>query len=256
MTVSACADLVRLGDPDRFLATMAAPPAQRGPLFVLYAFNLEVARAPWASDQPMIAEMRLQWWRDTVANAQSGAARAHEVAGPLHALIAEGRVDVAVLDRLIAARRHDCWPDPFADQAALVGYLDDTGGGLMWLAAQSLGAGPDAETVARAVGWGSGLANYLRAVPDLVGRGRQPLPDDSPDRIRALAQRGLAKLVAARANRRVIGNATSALLAAWQAGPILRQAARDPGSVLQGRLGTSEFRRRAGLIWQVSTGRW
>jgi 15-cis-phytoene synthase len=256
MTVASCADLVRQGDPDRFLATMAAPPVQRGPLFVLYACNIEVARAPWASDQPMIAEMRLQWWRDVVANAASGAARAHEVAGPLHALIAEGRVDVTVLDRLIAARRHDCWPDPFADQAALDGYLEDTGGGLMWLATQALGAGPKAETVARAVGWANGLANYLRAVPDLMSRGRQPLVDATPKGISDLAKRGLQRLAEARRHRASVGPAAPALLAAWQAGPILHQAAREPSAVLQGRLATSEFRRRAGLLWQTSTGRW
>ena len=31
------------------------------------------------------------------------------------------------------------------------------------------------ETAARALGWASGLANYLRAVPELEARGRQPL---------------------------------------------------------------------------------
>ena len=70
----ACAALVERADPDRFTATMAAPPVARGPLWVLYAFNVEVARAPWASKEPMIAEMRLQWWRDVVENAASGAA--------------------------------------------------------------------------------------------------------------------------------------------------------------------------------------
>ena len=66
MTVAACAGLVERGDPDRFLAVMAAPPAARARLFPLYAFNLEVARAPWVTQEPMIAEMRLQWWRDAV----------------------------------------------------------------------------------------------------------------------------------------------------------------------------------------------
>jgi hypothetical protein len=66
MTLDACAALVERGDPDRFAAAMAAPPAARAKLFPLYAFNLEVARAPWVSKEAMIAEMRLQWWRDVV----------------------------------------------------------------------------------------------------------------------------------------------------------------------------------------------
>ncbi|MGR3618044.1 MAG: squalene/phytoene synthase family protein, partial [Roseovarius sp.] len=73
MTLQACADLVRRGDPDRFLATMAAPPPARRILFPLYAFNLEVARAPWMVSEPMIAEMRLQFWRDVVEEMGQGA---------------------------------------------------------------------------------------------------------------------------------------------------------------------------------------
>jgi phytoene/squalene synthetase len=64
--LEACAALVERSDPDRFRVAMAAPPAAREVLFPLYAFNLEVARAPWATREPMLAEMRLQWWRDQV----------------------------------------------------------------------------------------------------------------------------------------------------------------------------------------------
>ncbi|MFM2390434.1 MAG: hypothetical protein RLZZ437_1989, partial [Pseudomonadota bacterium] len=99
MTVDACAAIVQRGDPDRFAAVMAAPRQARAPLLVLYAFNLEVARAPWVAKEPMIAEMRLQWWRDVL----EGPRRAHEVAGPLHDLIAEKGLAVDVLDRLVAA---------------------------------------------------------------------------------------------------------------------------------------------------------
>ena len=45
---------------------MAAPLAARQILFPLYAFNVEVARAPWVASEPMIGEMRLQWWRDVL----------------------------------------------------------------------------------------------------------------------------------------------------------------------------------------------
>ncbi|MFM7443344.1 MAG: squalene/phytoene synthase family protein, partial [Tabrizicola sp.] len=72
MSVDACAELVSRGDPDRFRAVMAAPAFARAQLLPLYAFNLEVARAPWVTEEPLIAEMRLQWWRDVVENAASG----------------------------------------------------------------------------------------------------------------------------------------------------------------------------------------
>ena len=70
--IQACAELVARGDPVRFRATMAAPLAVRKALFPLYALNLEVARAPWLTEEPMIAEMRLQFWRDVVEEAGAG----------------------------------------------------------------------------------------------------------------------------------------------------------------------------------------
>ena len=198
MSVDACADLVERGDADRFAAVMAAPSGLRARLWPLYAFNLEIARAPWVTKEPMIAEMRLQWWRDVVAEASP---RAHEVAGPLHGLIAAAGLDVGVLERMAAARVWDVYAEPFADQAAFDAYLDNTAGGLMWLAARACGADQRAEAAVRDYGWAAGLAAFLRAVPVLEERGKRPLVDGRPGAVGDLAARGLEKLRAARAGR-------------------------------------------------------
>jgi phytoene synthase len=250
MTVEACAALVERGDPDRFAAVMAAPAAVRGQLWPLYAFNLEVARAPWVTQETIIAEMRLQWWRDVVLESTP---RAHEVAGPLHALINNAGLPVAVLDRLIAARRWDIYREGF-EAGALESYLDDTAGGLMWLAARALGAGPQAEAAVRCYGRAAGMASFLRAVPELEARGRVPLGDAS---VADLALQGLDWLAQARTSRAVVAYAVRpALLAGWQTGALLTQVARDPASVGQGRMELSEFDRRGRLAWQALTGRW
>ncbi len=245
MSLEACAEIVQRGDPDRFAAVMAAPTAARARLFPLYAFNLEVARAPWVSKEPMIGEMRLQWWRDVVAEP---APRAHEVAGPFHALIQEAALPLAVIDRLIEARIHDVYGEPFADGAAFDAYLDDTAGGLMWLAAKACG-GTD-ESAARALGWAMGLANYLRAVPELEARGRQPLPDGRVEAVQALAKDGLQRLAMAKGRVPV-----AAALAAWQARGLLRQVVANPALVANGAMGLSEFALRGGLLWAAFTGR-
>lgn len=246
MTLDACAALVQRGDPDRFAAVLAAPLAARARLLPLYAVNLELARAPWVTKEPLIAEMRLQWWRDVVGES---APRAHEVAGPLHALIREACLPVAVLDDLIAARRWDIYPDAFADRVAFDGYLDATGGGLMWLAAVALG-GKD-EPAARDLGWAAGLAAFLRAVPELQARGRVPLVDGSNAALVALASEGIDRLNRARRG----ATPRAAALAAWQARSVLRQVVADPGRVAAGTLGLSEFDRRRLLVWQALTGR-
>jgi len=257
MSIDACASLVERGDPDRFLAVMASPAWTRELLFPLFAFNLELARAPWVTKEPMVAEMRLQWWRDVVDEAASGTAppRAHEVAGPLCTLVRDAGLPGEVLARLVEARRWDCWTEPFADRAALAAYLEDTGGGLTLLAGHALGATEAADPALRAHGWAAGLAGFLRAVPELKARGRRPLPEGTD--VAELAREGLARIAAARALRRQVPkDLTPAFLPGWQAAAILSRAAADPAAVDEGRLGLSEFARRGRLLWQATTGRW
>lgn len=258
MSLAACAALVARGDPDRHAATLAAPPEARDLLWPLYAFNLEIARAPWVTAEPLIAEMRLQWWADRLAGIAAGEPRpAHEVAGPLCDLLRARGLDPAPLVGLVEARRWDCWSEPFAGADALAAYLDATAGGLMWTAAAALGAPPPAEPVVRDVAQAAGLAAWLRAVPELRARGRHPLPDPRPEALAALARDGLARLARARAARaRVPRAAAPALFPAWQAGAVLRRALADPARVAAGGLAPSEFSRRAGLAWRAFTGRW
>ncbi len=256
MTPGNLAETLRRGDPDRFLALMAAPVGARAKLLPLYAFNLEVARAPWLTAEPMIAEMRLQWWRDAVDEIGQGAQpRAHEVVLPLADLVPP--VPPALLDDLIEARRWDIYKEPFADHAAFLAHLDRTGGNLMWAAALALGAPPEAEAPVRDIARAGALAAWLRAVPELEARGRYPLPDGRPEAIAALAREGLGWVAKARKARAALPReVVPALYPAWQAAPLLNQAAAEPMRVADGALGQSEFARRARLLWQAVTGRW
>jgi phytoene/squalene synthetase len=256
VSLAHCRALVEAGDPDRALVTAGASAAAQGKLWPLWAFNLEVARAPWASREPMVAEMRVQFWADAVDRlAEGGVPGGHPVLAPLAEAVAGG--PVAPLAALVAARRRDVWREGFADAGALGAYLDATAGGLMWQGARMLGAPAAAEPVVRDYGWGAGLAAWLRAAPDLRARGDAPLPEDAPEAIAALAREGLARIARARAARsRVPAAAFPALATGWQAAAILRQAARDPGRVAQGRLQRSDFARRGGLVWAALSGRW
>ena len=246
MSVGACAEIVRKGDPDRFLSAMAAPPASRGVLFPIYALNVEAARAPWVTAEPMIAEIRLQWWRDALEEIASGKPpRRHEVATPLGEILdTEG---AAILDRAIAARRWEIAKEPFAGQAQLLGYLEDVAGGLAWAAARALGATDEAAV--RGVGLAGGMAGWLASVPRLEAAGLSPLPDPSDDGIRALAQAGLSRLCP------VSRAARPAALSAWEAGPVLRLARSEPARVRDGRLLRAPALRRLRLMRMAVTGR-
>ncbi len=243
-SMAACAARVEAGDPDRFAAVMASPAELRARLWPLYAANLEIARAPWASAEPMVAEMRLQWWVDALEDlAATGRVPAHEI-GPA---LADLRDQAGLLAAVAEARRWDCWREPFDDRAAFEAYLDQTAGNLYWAAARALGAAPGDERAVRDHGFAAGLAAWLSAVPALEAQGRKPLHDGRPEAVADLARAGLARMQATNLS----GAAALALLPGWQARATLNRAARDPARVAQGALAGSEFGRRASLLWRA-----
>lgn len=251
MTLDACAALVERGDPDRWLSLMSVPVAARAKLLPLYAFNLEVARAPWVSDEPMIGQMRLQWWRDVLAEvADGGAVRHHEVATPLAEVLPQQTA--RDLDGLILMRHRDLDATPFSDTAALVHYLEETGGRLLIAGAEILGA--KTRGLADA-GYAGALSSYLMAAGALRARGHQALPDDTPEAIVALARDGMARWTLSRR----VGcdpDATPALRALWRSPAILSLAARAPARVLTGGLDTSPARRHLSLITRQMINSW
>jgi phytoene synthase len=245
--ISRCAEIVRKGDPDRFLAAMTASGADRDALMVLYAFNVEVSRAPWVTTEPMIAEMRLQWWLDAVEEIYAGGSvRRHEVVTPLAQLAGARGVARGDLDGMIHARQWDIYKEPFADADALWRYFGDTGGGLMGVSVAALGG--DARLGAE-YGSACGVAAWLRAVPALEAAGRYPLVDGTIDGVMTLAADALGRLQAARQRLgKAPRPARAALRAGWLARPILRQVIREPGLVGAGGLGVSEAGKRLRLL--------
>ncbi len=252
--LNGCAALVERGDPWRFRAVMASPLAARRVLFPLYAFNVEVARAPWVTQEPMIAEMRLQWWRDVCDEIVQGQpVRRHEVATPLAAVLSPD--DARLLDELVAARRWDIYKDAFQDAAHFDRYIDQTAGNLAWVAAKTLG--PADEEVVRGAACAAGIAAFLRAIPELEARGRIPLIDGTAAGLRDLAQAALARLAKARSRRGAVSAAARPAL--WHVAPaarILNAAVRNPAAVGAGHLPDPVAIDRARLGIRVLTGRW
>lgn len=244
MSFDECAQIVRDHDPDRFLSVMAAPQKTRGTLFAIYAFNSEVARAAWISQEPMVCEIRLQWWADQLdAIIGGGDGANHQVLAPLAQVVDPGTAKI--LGEVINARRWDCQKEPFADGAALQRHLMGIGGALNWAAARAIGA-KNCERQIREMGQVAALAGWLQAVPDLQAMGRVPLPDPSAHAIGVLAGDGLLRFK--RARKQIPPIARPATRAGWRTNKTLRLACANPAAVAGGRLHSSEFSRRASLL--------
>ena len=231
---------------------MAAPPKARRALFPLYAFNVEVARAPWVTAEPGIAEIRLQWWIDALGEiASGGVVRHHEVVLPLALCLSKAQARSLI--PMIEARSRDIYNEVFVNEEELLSYLDETSGRLMTAAVGVLG-GASTET-ARHAGRAQGVANWLLAVPALKAYGRHPLPDENKTAIAHLAGQGLIALETAR-RLGVQGEGHAACFALAGVRRILNSARHNPERVLLGKLVPSPFRANLDLMKASFLNRW
>lgn len=242
--LNACAQMVAKGDADRFLAAMTGTVAEREVLFPLYAFNLEIARAPFMSNEPMVALVRLQFWRDVIAGKTVAA---HDVAGPISALIASGQVDASLLEQMLDAREGDVDGIGRRSADAMLSYAKGTSGALM-----AAGGQGDIAALIQ-LGTAQGIANWLLALPDLSRMGRGHVKP-SDEMVAELASEGLRQLSEAR--KLLPRKGSAALRSAWRAKGILTRAKSAPDLAQDGALGGSEFARRGRLLWLSMTGRW
>lgn len=278
--LSYCAEAVRRDDPDRFLTALHAPPDRRDALFALYAFNIEVAKVRESVSEPMLGQIRLQWWREAVEEAYGGGpVRHHAVAEPLADVIRDRSLSRGPIERMIDARAFDLDDDPPETLAALLDYAEATSSGLMRLAAEALGVSGDAATEEAAghagVAWA--LVGLIRAMPHHLRQGRVYLPRDIeaefsvdrramralnpaaglPEAVERLADVARERLAAARALQRdVPAAARPALLPATLADGYLARLRRARYDVFDPRLAARPGLMAARLAVRAMRGRY
>lgn len=216
-----CATEVQRHDPDRFLASLFAPPERRNDLHVLYAFNLEVAKTREVVTERTLGEIRLQWWRDALAGAYAGTPPAHAVAAPLAEIIHRHDLSRRHFERLLDAREQDLDDEGPPDLAALQAYAEGTSGALTLLALEVLGA-TEAEAAGRRVGVAWALTGLLRAVPLHAAADRLYLPLDRLGEagLEGHGGRDLVPSPAVSGVVREVAEAAAAELAEARAGPV------------------------------------
>jgi len=179
--LSPVATLVRRHDRDRYLTALFAPADRREALMALYAFNHEVARTRELVTEPMLGQLRLQWWRESLDAAYAGGSiRRHEVVEPLAAAIRAHALSREHFERLLQGRTLDLADEPPATITALEAYCEATSSRLLWLALEVLGSreSEPATAAAREIGIAYALAGLLRAIPFHARAKRQYIPLD------------------------------------------------------------------------------
>lgn len=141
-----CERAVRQYDPDRFFAALFAPADRRPHLFALAALYYELAHAAAAPREPMLAEIRLTWWRETIAAARAGRPRDHAVARALTETLAAHDLPDGLFEAIISARL--AGRDAFSNSATAEDHADATVGSLARLWARVLGSEADVRDAA------------------------------------------------------------------------------------------------------------
>ncbi|MGF6231875.1 NADH dehydrogenase [ubiquinone] 1 alpha subcomplex assembly factor 6 [Inquilinus ginsengisoli] len=170
---------VRRLDHDRYLTCLFAPAPRRAGLFALYAFNIEVAKTREVVSQPLLGQIRLQWWRDAIGEIYDGRPRRHEVLDALAPAIWAYDLSRAHFDTVLDARERDLEDEPPATLADLERYAADTAGPLLRLHLEVLGVREDAaHRAATAVGTAWALVGLMRALPFHARQKRLYLPQE------------------------------------------------------------------------------
>jgi len=174
--------MVRSFDHDRFLSSLFVSEPVRSHLYALYAFNVEVARIAELVSDPMLGEIRLQWWREALDTAFAGdIPRAHPVAHALTEAIRARALPQHLFEALLDARAQDVSATPPATLTGLEQYAQGTSSGVMRLAAAMLSTDALDATALKAIdhaGVGMALVGLIRAIGFHAGRQRVFLPLD------------------------------------------------------------------------------
>ena len=175
-------DAARAGDIDRYLAALLAPRAVRGDLIALTAYLGELARIPAIVSEPIMGEIRLQWWRDALECARTGVATGSPVADALGRIAKRYDLPQELLLEQIDARLRDF--DPEHSWHDVSEYLRATEGAAFRLSARLLGVEetPVVADLLAAAGQAYGrarLAFSARPARDGVGPGGAGLAQDA-----------------------------------------------------------------------------
>ena len=162
---SAVERLAEEGDPERAFAVRLAPPKGRKALYALIAFNCELAKIPATVSEPMLGEIRLQWWAEALDDLfDKGVARPHEAMQALATTRDPAGWDRDLLMAMVEARRFSLMGLP-TNPEERDRFLTDTGGAYHRLAVAALGGrSAEAQEVAGLVGWAEGARRLIAAL--------------------------------------------------------------------------------------------
>ncbi|PSR79729.1 Squalene/phytoene synthase [Coniella lustricola] len=198
-----CVNQLRQGDYDSYLIRQFVPRSAQNTYDALRTLNLELARLPETVSNPVIGQIRLQFWKDSVNKTFAGTPPREPISILLHKTITDlaqrtGSTTAASsirfwLLRFISTREKHMDNRPFTSLAALEDYAEHTYSTLMYMTLASMGMrSVHMDHLASHIGKACGIVAVLRGVPILAA---PPRPVQTPNDLQAANGRSQALLL-------------------------------------------------------------
>ena len=176
--LQAVRDTARTHAPDLYLAALLAPRARREDLIILAAYAGDIARIPLTVSEPMLGQIRLQWWRDAFEKVEPGSVTGNPVADAVIELMHRRGLPRETLLAPLDAYDHLLARGALSEPDEFTAYLDATSGAAFRMAAHVLDcpAAQEADKLLSAAGRAYGRARVAIDLPYHLARGRVPVP--------------------------------------------------------------------------------
>lgn len=133
-------DAARQFAPDHYVSALLAPATGRDDLIALAAFWGETRRIAHEVSDPMLAEIRLQWWRDALS--EGAGPSGHPVADAMQGLLKRHPMLRGEVDRLLEGRLAELDALSFESEDGFRQYVLDCDGALLTMKSHLSGLDP------------------------------------------------------------------------------------------------------------------
>ncbi|WP_019219640.1 phytoene/squalene synthase family protein [Bartonella florencae] len=173
-------DILRATDRDRYISVLFAPKKKRRALAALYAFNVELSRIREIVHDPLIGEIRLRWWYDSIAHGEMQENKNNPILNDLFSAITLFNLPKTAFLRYCDAQILDLYHHPIEMLHDLECYWNETASIILQLSCQILNpdGAQDFTDACKHGGIAQGLSGVLRLLSFMQSRYQYYLPTD------------------------------------------------------------------------------
>ncbi|PAV17197.1 hypothetical protein PNOK_0726100 [Pyrrhoderma noxium] len=172
---SYCRDFVRKHDRDSYMTIQFFPRSLQASCFAVKAFYAELATIQDSVSNPLIGQMKMQFWKDAI---KSRASPQHPIAIALHNAIKTSHIAPYHLNRIIEARDVELNSPSHLSMDTLLAHAESTSSTLNYILLSILGLS-SSESYSHAashLGVSQTLSTLLRALPYHTSKGTMVIP--------------------------------------------------------------------------------